>query len=826
MIRRFDLGGTWTVAPASGGEALPARVPGCIHKDLLASRRIEDPYYRDNETRVQWVGETDWEFSREFELDPELLEKPRVLLRCEGLDTFATIRLNGRIIARTDNAHRTWEFDVRPHLTDGVNRLAIRFDSAVRRGAELRAAAERVPFNTWNICVPGADQVRRAACGFGWDWGPKLVTCGITRRIELVAFDTVRLHDVLVRQKHAGDGSVEVNVAISAQRIDAAPLTAWILLGFEGALVAGREIPVVGNSASAALVVRDPRLWWPNGMGGQPLYDLRVELRDAAGRVVDFRTRRIGLRTLALQRNADQWGESFAFVANGVPFFAKGANWIPPDSFPAGLLRTDYAPLLQSAVAANMNMLRVWGGGVFEHDDFYDLCDELGLCVWQDFMFTCSSYPAYNDRWIASVEAEARDAVRRLRHHACLALWCGNNEIEMYWVADQWTPDAMDWESYSRLFDRLLPDIVAELDPDRDYWPSSPHTPGDKRRDFNNPDHGDAHLWTVWHGREPFEWYRTATHRFCSEFGFQSFPEPRTVETFTEPRDRNITSFVMEHHQRSGPGNALILHYMLSWFRMPTGFEATLRLSQILQGLAMKYAVEHWRRSMPRCMGTLYWQLNDCWPAASWSSIDSLGRWKALHFMARDFYAPLLVSGVEDPARGTVEIHATSDALQPARCEVRWTVTTADGDTPDEGRKPVRLAPRANRLVTTLRLAKLLERHGPRNLLVWLELHAADKLVSSNLVLFTRPKHIDLPDPAIGVAVEPAQDMTFTVALTARRNALWVWLELEGADATFSDNYFHLRAGQTRTVVARQWHLSADEFSRRLRIRSLVDTTG
>ncbi|MEZ4720055.1 MAG: glycoside hydrolase family 2 protein [Caldilineaceae bacterium] len=523
-------------------------------------------------------------------------------------------------------------------------------------------------------------------------------------------------------------------------------------------------------------------------------------------------------------REDDQWGESFCFAVNGVPFFAKGANWIPADTFATRLTPADYARLIDDAVAANMNMLRVWGGGIYEDDVFYDLCDERGICIWQDFIFACATYPTFDPEWMASVRAEAEDNVRRIRHHACLALWCGNNELEQGLVGDEWTAHTMSWEDYSRLYDQMLPAIVHELDPDTDYWPCSPHSPRGDRRDFNNPNWGDAHLWSVWHGRQPFEWYRTCEHRFNSEFGFQSFPEPRTVRTYTAPEDRNITSFVMEHHQRSGIGNSTIIHYMLDWFRLPTDFDMTLWLSQILQGMAIKYAVEHWRRAMPRGMGTLYWQLNDCWQVASWSSIDYFGNWKALHYMARHFFAPLLISGLEDLDKGTVEIHVTSDLAAPVDATVRWVLTDLAGTEIARRESPVTVGPRADHLVETLALRNWLDEFDARGLLLWLELDVDGVTVATNLVNFARPKHLELPEPTITAVVTPA-GAGYDVTLETDRPSLWTWLELTDVPARYSDNFIHLRPGAPVTVhVEPSGDLNRAEFAWQLRVRSLKDT--
>jgi beta-mannosidase len=383
----------------------------------------------------------------------------------------------------------------------------------------------------------------------------------------------------------------------------------------------------------------------------------------------------------------------------------------------------------------------------------------------------------------------------------------------------------MSWSDYSRLFDELLPDIVNKLDPERDYWPCSPHSPYGDRRDFNDARWGDAHLWNVWHGKQPFEWYRTCRHRFISEFGFQSFPEPKTVYGYTLPPDRNITSFIMEHHQRSGIGNTTIMTYLLDWFRLPTDFEMVLWLSQILQGMAMKYAIEHWRRNMPRTMGTLYWQLNDCWPVASWSSIDYHHRWKALHYMAKHFFAPLLVSGVEDIEKGSVELHITSDLLEACTGELSWKLTNVEGKPLLQGAEQVEVLPDRSRCVKILKLARFLKKYGTRNLMLWLALSVNGKNVATNFVSFARPKHLELGEPGIRARVSGRKKGGATVTLTAKAPALWTWLELADADARFSDNFFHLLPGKpVRVTVLTEEPVSLAEIKKRLRIRSLIDT--
>ena len=822
MTQRIDLCGKWELAEPGAEKSIPAAVPGCVHTDLLAAGRIDEPYYRDNENHVQWISDREWICSRSFDVPAGVLQCRAVLLRCEGLDTLARIAINGEAVGRTDNMFRTWEFDVRRHLRAGANTISVRFASALKY-KDARNRKRVLP--TWSMGKGrGRGWIRKQQCNFGWDWGPTLVTCGIWREIAIVAYDVARLGEVHIEQDHKRR-RVDLTVRARAETAARAALTAQVTVSLGGKTVAENAAPVKGGRAVAKLAVTDPRLWWPNGMGDQPLYEVTVDLLDADGCLVDTQTKRIGLRTLRLVRRSDRWGQSFCFAANGVTFFAKGANWIPGDTFPNRMTPGRYSDLLGSASAAHMNMLRVWGGGIYEDDAFYDICDELGLCVWQDFMFACGTYPTFDGAFMASVQAEAEDNVKRLRHHPCMALWCGNNELEQGLVGPGWNKHQMSWADYGKLFDKLLRRLVKRLAPQTDYWPGSPHSPNGDRADHRNPTCGDAHLWDVWHGRKPFEWYRTTEHRFVSEFGFQSFPEPKTVRGYTAPEDRNVTSPVMEHHQRSAIGNTAIMQYMLDWFRMPKDFNSTLWVAQILQGMGIKYAVEHWRRNMPRSMGALYWQLNDCWPVASWSSIDYHGRWKALHYMAARFFAPVMVSAVENAETGRVDVFVTSDRGEEAKGTLVWTLVTPAGKVIASDSEPVRIRPRRAARAVRLDLSDPLAEYGADDLMLFVELSVGRLVVSTNFASFARPKRLALVDPHIIPDVKAIGPDAFLVTLGASAPALWAWVELAGIDARMSDNFVHLYPGAVEEIVvcpARR--VTIDQFERKLKIRSLVDT--
>ena len=832
-MKSLDLCGQWDVRKRGDAEAIPATVPGCIHSDLLAAGKIDDPYYRDNEARQMWIGETDWVYRRAFMVPTDLLQETHVMLHCDGLDTLAAIAINDKQIGAADNQFRAWEFDVKSALREGENMIEIAFASTMpyiqaeqQKRYLMLTGLGADPLHGQHR-IDGSNRIRKSQCNYGWDWGPMCVTAGIWRPIRILAFSAGRLLDAQITQDHSQPNAVGLNVSAQIEQPHDENLTVAFTVAFDGKLIVETRVPAQNGAAAATLTVENPQRWWPNGLGAQPLYDVAVTLAqgDAA---LDSIKKTIGLRTLTLDRHPDKWGESFQFVVNDAPFFAKGANWIPADTFVTRISPALYEQLIKSAADANMNMLRVWGGGIYEDDLFYELCDRYGITIWQDLMFACSAYPGNDGAFMANVKAELADNVKRLRHHACLALWCGNNEIELIhqmFLSDEPKEGRMTWDEYKQMFDVEIPAVIAHHDPERAYWPSSSHTPRGDRKQPNDPTCGDAHLWDVWHGRQPFEWYRTCEHRFNSEFGFQSFPEPRVVHSYTEPHERNITSYMMEWHQRSGIGNDAILQYMLSWFQLPTTFDMLLWLSQILQGIGMKYAVEHWRRSMPRGMGTLYWQINDCWPVASWSSIDFYGNWKALHYMARRFFAPLLISALEDMQEGAVEVHVTNDLLAAKAGQIRWTLLETDGKILAQNTLDCsRFAPGADTKACLLQFRDHLKAHGSRRVLVWLELLVDGSVVSDNLVTFIRPKHLELREPQLRTQIR--QDGgAFIVTIDAQCPALWVWPEFEGATATYSDRFFHLLPGKPVEVrIEPSKPMTIDDARNALNVYSLIDT--
>jgi beta-mannosidase len=818
-MREQNLGGKWQFRQAGASKWWEATVPGGAHTDLLALGRIPDPFFADNELRVQWVAESDWEYRKIFPSDPKMRLEKKNFLICDGLDTLAEVSLNGKLLGKTNNQFRSWRWDVTGLLTEGDNELILLFRSPLEY---IRACQLKRPL-TGGGDIPGGPHLRKAPYHWGWDWGPKLPAIGIWKNIRLEACSTARLADVSVRQQHQ-DGKVKIVARAEVEAWAEEPLQMQAVLISPSGIRTEAAALVDGNATTIEMAVANPRLWWPSGMGAQDLYQLEIMLLSGSA-TLDRRAYTLGLRTIALSREKDAWGESFTFAVNGVPLFAKGADWIPADSFTTRVTDARMRSLVQSAADAHMNMLRVWGGGTYGEERFYDLCDRLGILVWQDFIFACGIYPG-DDVFAENVRLEAVENVRRLRHRASLALWCGNNEMEQGWSDWKWNkPDDPDNQQlkagYDRMFHHLLPTVVAEEDPDRPYWPSSASS-GEPFVDPNGQSRGDMHYWGVWHERQPFSAYRDQLPRFASEFGFQSLPPYKTIKTFTAPADRNLTSYVMEHRQRSGPGNQVILSQMLDSFRLPKDFAALSYLSMILQAEGMRIGVEHWRRNRERVGGTIIWQLNDCWQSISWSSLDYFGRWKALHYMARRFYAPVLLS-VEDTADRRA-IHVTSDQIRTWNGEVRWRLETPGGKVFESGTERVAAAPLADTLVRTLDFTGRIDVSNRRERILVCELWQGRTRIASSILPFAPYKHIALVDPGLD-AVVTGKGEALTIKVSAKKMALFVELAFEGADAVFSDNYFDLPTRSTTRITVplpAGWTLA--RARRALRMRSLVDS--
>ena len=790
MMQTVSLDGEWTLkevpegcevaAELDAGERLPAVVPGCVHTDLMAAEKIPDPFYRLNEAEAAWVAERDWLYVRSFEADAALLSHDRIELVCNGLDTFATIVLNGREVARTENAFVEHVVDVKDALVEGANTLAIRFESSDRICAKRKAADEGLEAAEPRVFA------RKPQYATGWDWGPTLPTCGIWRHIELRAFSSARFDSVFAPAELA-DGAGRVHLEVDLVRTDDAPLSLNAVLSLDDVVIGSVELHDVQGRAEVVIEVEKPELWQPAGCGRPALYDLCVRLRQESEEL-DRRELRIGFRTCELEREADDAGESFAVKVNGRRIFCKGANWIPADSFPCRVTDETYRRLIEMAVDQNMNMLRVWGGGIYEADAFFDLCDELGVLVWHDFMFACSDYP--DAAWFRDlVSDEAEKFVRRVRNHPCLALYCGNNEC--HWGAEDW-----GWGDvfYARpIFEDILPDVCARLDPTRPYWPGSPFG-GPKA---NCETHGDMHDWGVWHGGVDPAGYAEHRPRFVSEFGFQAFPTMDTILEFAEPEDLSAESEVMLAHQKCEGGMAKLEEARGLLLGEPGDFERAVLFSQIVQGEALKTGVEHWRRSKWHTAGALVWQLNDCWPVISWSTVDSKLRPKPAYYYLRRAYAPVLITAHVDG--GEVIVSGVNDTGQVVGGTLDVELFDVHGEAELLHTDGVSIPADGAARLCSIPVDKIPALDGTRHFL-WITFYSG-MYESSATYFFAKPKDVELAESNIQVEIETDPfDSETRIRLTSPVFVKGVWLSIPGQDVRFSDNAFDLVPYVSREV--------------------------
>jgi beta-mannosidase len=801
---------------------LPATVPGCVHTDLLANKVIEDPFYRDNEKRLQWIGKTDWEYQTTFEVSAETLGRQNIEIVFHGLDTYANVYLNDKPILDADNMFRTWRVDVKPHLKPGKNVLRIKFRSPIN---EILPRMAKLDYELPAVNDQGektSPYTRKAPYQYGWDWGPRFVTSGVWKPVSLVAWNNARIEDLQIKQNRITNDKAELTAVVEV--VAAEPVEAVIEIG-EASSPARRISKPIRLAAGVNLVpidlaIANPKLWYPIGLGEQALYTFKARL-SVNGKSIDERSRRTGLRNLELRQKPDKYGISFEFIVNGIPVFGHGANWIPADIFPTRITSEKYRSLLTSLRDANMNMLRVWGGGIYETDQFYDLADELGILVWQDFMFACSMYPG-DPAFLDSVRHEAIDNVKRLRNHPSIVIWVGNNEIETAW--QHWggwkdkNPSSV-WDDYLKIFLRLLPGVLDEYDPSRPYWQSSPSSNFQADSEFQGI--GDTHYWQVWHAEKPYEEYEKQFPRFMSEYGFQSFPEIETVKTYTNEDDRaNIETPIMLAHQRHPRGNQLVRQYMMREYAQPKDFESFLYVSQVLQAQGIKIGAEHLRRIMPRNMGSLYWQANDCWQVASWSAMDYFGRWKALMYYTRRFYSPMLISPHIDD--GQMNIYVVSDSPVEKHAELKIRLIDLNGSELMTRTADVSIEPLKGLSYLSIPVERLLNGADPKNVVLLAELKSEGKTVSTNQYYFKPFKEMPFAKPNI-VGDITSTSHGFKIKLTADKVAKAV--QLSGfTDGFFVDNYFDLIPGIGAEIEYKtEKRMSVEEFRAKLKVRSLID---
>jgi beta-mannosidase len=799
----------------------PAEVPGDVHLDLMRLKLIPDPFYRDNEAKLQWIENADWEYRTTLTAGDGLLRREHVDLVFDGLDGYAEVFLNDALVLTADNSFRQWRVALKPHLKPGANALRIFFPSPIKAAAQVAAK------DPWRARTQTAEKtyIRKPAYEYGWDWGPRFVTSGIWRPVRIEAWDAARTSDLHVRQRDVSDAVAHLVAEVEVTASGPGSAEVAVDLGHAGKSVAvSRQVELQAgiNHVDLPIEVMRPALWYPTGYGDQPLYQVRVELR-RGGRLEDEATKRTGLRSVVLRRDVDRWGRSFELVVNGIPVFGKGANVIPFDSFPNRVTTAQYRRVLESARAANMNMIRHWGGGYYETDEFYALCDELGIMVWEDFMFGNDWQPGTYD-FKQNVAREAEDQLRRLRDHPSIVLFCGNNETEsaFNWPGPRKSLPAdvrlQMWQDYLTVFSGILPRAVERLAPETPYWPSSPSADYEETSDAYQS--GDMHDWSVWHGRVPFSDYEKHFPRFMSEYGFQSFPEMRTVEAFTAPEDRTgIFSDVMLAHQKNTAGNAIIHDYMLRDYSEPRDFAAFLYASQVLQAEGIKVGAEHLRRNRPRSMGSLYWQLNDCWPVASWSSLDYYGRWKALHYYARRFYSPLLVSPhVEE---GGLAVYVVSDKTEGARGELRVRLMNVDGAVLTDQTTIVDVPPLSSQAYLRIPLTELPKGVELARTFAVAELVVGQRTVSSNLIYLVPTKQFALPPATVASELTKSAD-GYRLRLSSNVVARSVYVSLGSLEAEVSDNYVDLLPGHAVELDVKS-AASLDELRASLKVMSLAD---
>ncbi len=832
---KIELTKSWQFHQVGEDEWMLAEVPGTVHTDLFKNKKIGDPFYRTNEQDQQWIDKVDWEYKATFTVDADLLSKNNIRLIFKGLDTYVDVFLNGKQLFSANNMFREWMVDCKSVLKEGDNALTIYFHSPVKvdvpkldeLGYQLPAVndqSENGGLGDKKISV----FARKAPYHYGWDWGPRLVTSGIWRPIYLEAWDQARIEDIhyiqgqISEEKAAltavfeieSEGEIDATISISHQEKALSDAPAKLKKGLH-------KYPV-------DFEIKNPKLWWSNGLGEAFLYELTSELK-AGAKLLDEDIQKVGIRTIRVVQEKDEKGKSFYFELNGVPVFAKGANYIPNDNFVPRVTSEKYEHIIKSAADANMNMLRVWGGGIYENDIFYDLCDKYGIMAWQDFIFACAMYPG-DEAFLENVRQEAIQNVKRLRNHPCIAIWCGNNEMDTAWSHN--TPGGWGWKArfdektrakiwhdYEKIFHEMLPKIIEEYDPRTYYWPSSPLADWGKRASYSNTS-GDMHYWGVWHGKEPFENFKKVIARFMSEYGFQSFPELKTVKAYTIVEDWDIRSEVMAAHQRSGIGNERIKMYMGRDYKVPKNFEHILYMSHVLQAEGIKIGIEAHRRNKPYCMGTMYWQINDCWPVASWSSIDYFGRWKALHYFAKKAYDEVFVSPIVDDNK--LNVFIISDRLNLCQANLEMEIINFDGEVLWSKSQQINVDVNSSRSFFEAKVDELLKGMDRKRVVFHAKLVESDQQITDNVLYFLPVKDLDLPLSEIKLDVTETSH-GYDIILSSDKLAKNVYLSFDDVDGFFSDNYFDLLPGQTVQVK-----FSCDEkfedFQKRLNIMTIRDT--
>ena len=833
----INLTDNWMFRSVDNQQWNSATVPGTIHIDLMRLGIIDDPFYRLNEHDVQWIDKKDWIYRTSFELTEDVLNKQNSYLEFSGLDTYAKIFLNDTLLANTNNMFRGYDIDVKDFLKLGTNKLEVLLESPIKKGIEKHdQLGYSIPVSGNDLAeigkVEGNKRVsvfnRKAGYHFGWDWGPRLVTSGIWKHVKLKSWDQFKINDLYIQQEILDETAIlnaSINFTVDKD-IVSKDIRADIIV--DGNLVKTSAVILKSgeNNLEVPFEIKDPKLWWPNGMGEQALYNIEVRL--SSDNYYATASHRIGLRTIELVREPDSIGTSFYFKVNGHSIFMKGANYIPQDVFLARPKKVNYEYILSSAQEANMNMIRVWGGGIYEKDEFYDLCDEKGLLIWQDFMFACAMYPG-NKSYLENVKQEAIENVKRLRNHPSLALWCGNNEVLIAWNNWGWKDGVIKnqskeiadtiFRSYEDIFHKILPDVVKEYDNTRSYWPSSP---GSAFGETQKMESGNAHFWWVWWGKKPFDSYNDSIPRFMAEFGFQSFPEFNSVKKYTLPEDYSIYSDVMKSHQRSSIGNVTIEEYLLRDYNQPKDFENFLYVSQLLQAHGIKIGIEAHRRNRYKCMGSLYWQLNDCWPVASWSGIDYYGKWKALHYNVKDVFSNFLIS--HEIKNDSLEIYVVSDSLIDINAKLQIDLIDFEGNKINSWDKEILANANSASLKMKISSNDYLDHTILERTFLYLTLRDFDnQILADNKIFFKSYKDLNLPEPNIEYSITEKENH-FEIILETEKFAKNVFLVVNSSN-NFSDNFFDMLPNSKKRVkIQKEPNLDFKLFKKDFKIITLDQT--
>ncbi|MDD4166698.1 MAG: hypothetical protein PHN29_06715 [Endomicrobiaceae bacterium] len=806
---KINLNGKWTLSGPCLKNELTVAVPGSVYMDFLQNGLIGDPHYRDNDRELLALMNYDYHYSRTFVLKEEDLAK-QIELVFLGLDTIGEIYLNGKLVGKTYNMHRRYRFSVNRYLDGGENHLKVVLKSCLKFMAE-KAKTSSYQLMQMDATVKNYPYIRKAHAMFGWDWGPQLPDAGIWRDVYLELTAGGRIKDVFFFQD-TNQSQSQVQVKIKNELLK--PCKLELKLMREGRLVYQKKTAAKSEN-TITFTVSQPELWYPTGYGAAALYRLEVILA-SEGKEVAKRALTVGFRKVKIIRETDEYGESFKFNINDIDVFIKGANYIIEDNLMPRMSRERTESLIRAAVDANHNAIRVWGGGIYPPDYFYELCDRYGLVIWQDLMFACAYYDMADALFRREIKAEINDNIKRIRNHPALVLICGNNENE---VAVTWNPPdiAAAKRHYREQYEAFIPSILEKVAPDIYYWPSSPSSGGG----FDAPNserRGDVHYWDVWHGNKPITAYRDITPRFLSEFGLQSFPSAKTICAFSRPEERNAFSYVMTNHQRCPDGNQKIIQYIGQLFRFPQDFSSLVYLSQITQAEAIRIGVEHLRRNYPRSMGSLYWQLNDCWPGITWSSIDCFGRYKALHYFSKHFYRPVLLSLQEDSSKHKVDIYITNEKLKAITGNYRWRLIDLKGQTRRESAARYRVgALRAEKLAT---VSFSLSEEELKGVIFVAEAQDDDGSVYRNHVAFVPDKYLELEKPQLSFTLAAESD-DYRLTVLTDRVVKFLEISAINRDIIFSDNYFFLYPLQEKVIT---WHSDEKITLADLQFRSLVDT--